>query len=90
MIAALQGLPRATARARADELRTRFDLTAAAGRRVRTFSGGIRRRLDLALSLVVAVPVAFLDEPTTGLDPRSRRDLWVVVRAMREEGTTVL
>ncbi len=86
MIAALQGLPRATARARADELRTRFDLTAAAGRRVRTFSGGIRRRLDLALSLVVA----FLDEPTTGLDPRSRRDLWVDVRAMREEGTTVL
>lgn len=57
---------------------------------MRTFSGGIRRRLDLALSLVVAVPVAFLDEPTTGLDPRSRRDLWVVVRAMREEGTTVL
>ncbi|HLV05451.1 MAG TPA: ATP-binding cassette domain-containing protein [Actinomycetaceae bacterium] len=90
MMAALHGLGRAAARARARELIERFGLTAAAGRRVGTFSGGMRRRLDIALSLVVAVPVVFLDEPTTGLDPTSRRELWDVVRTLREGGTTVL
>ncbi len=90
MMAALHGLRRDAARARARELIARFGLTAAAGRRVSTYSGGMRRRLDLALSLVVAVPVVFLDEPTTGLDPTSRRELWEVIRSLREGGTTVL
>ncbi|MFL6122151.1 ATP-binding cassette domain-containing protein [Actinophytocola sp.] len=79
-----------TARARADELLTRFGLTEAAGRLVRTYSGGMRRRLDVAASLVAAPSVLFLDEPTTGLDPRSRGEVWGLVRALVREGTTVL
>lgn len=90
MMAGLRGLRGGVARRRTRELLERFDLTDAARRRVKTFSGGMRRRLDLALSLVVAADVVFLDEPTTGLDPRSRRELWDVIRTLRAEGTTVL
>lgn len=90
MMARLQGLRGRAARRRTRELLARFDLTDAARRRVKTFSGGMRRRLDLALSLVVAADVVFLDEPTTGLDPRSRRELWEVIRTLRADGTTVL
>ena len=90
MMAGLQGLRGRTARHRTRELLARFGLTDAARRRVKTFSGGMRRRLDLALSLVVAADVVFLDEPTTGLDPRSRRELWEVIRSLRADGTTVL
>ncbi|SED75196.1 ABC-2 type transport system ATP-binding protein [Ruania alba] len=90
MMAGLHGLRGRAARSRSRELIERFGLTGAADRRVKTYSGGMRRRLDLALSLVVAVPVVFLDEPTTGLDPRSRRELWEVIRALRADGTTVL
>ncbi len=67
-----------------------FSLTEAANKRVRTYSGGMRRRLDLAASLVVPAEVVFLDEPTTGLDPRSRNELWDVVRQMREDGLTIV
>ncbi len=77
-------------RLRADELLERFALTDAAGRRVRTYSGGMRRRLDLAASLVARPPILFLDEPTTGLDPRSRIGLWDVIKGLVSEGTTVL
>jgi ABC-2 type transport system ATP-binding protein len=75
---------------RADGLLERFDLVAAADRRVATYSGGMRRRLDLAMSLVSDPPVVFLDEPTTGLDPRSRRDVWAAVTGLKESGVTVL
>jgi oleandomycin transport system ATP-binding protein len=78
------------ARARASELVDRFGLTEAAGRLVKTYSGGMRRRLDVAASLVAAPAVLFLDEPTTGLDPRSRGDVWDLVRSLVREGTTVL
>jgi ABC-2 type transport system ATP-binding protein len=74
----------------ADDLLERFALTEAAGRRVSTYSGGMRRRLDLAISLVVPRPVLFLDEPSTGLDPRSRLTTWEVVRELRAAGTSVL
>ncbi|MGA5197088.1 ATP-binding cassette domain-containing protein [Streptomyces exfoliatus] len=77
-------------RARADELLERFGLTAAAGRPVRTYSGGMRRRLDLAASLLVTPRVLFLDEPTTGLDPHSRNGIWDAVRELAAQGTTVL
>jgi ABC-2 type transport system ATP-binding protein len=83
-------LPAALARRRADELLARFGLTEAAGRLVRTYSGGMRRRLDLAASLVAAPAVLFLDEPTTGLDPVSRGEMWRAIRAMAADGTTVL
>ena len=76
MIGRLLGLPRAEARARAAELLERFDLTDAAGRPVKTYSGGMRRRLDLAASLVGRPRVLYLDEPTTGLDPHSRNEVW--------------
>jgi ABC-2 type transport system ATP-binding protein len=76
--------------ARADELLDRFDLGGAASRPVRTYSGGMRRRLDLAAALVHRPPVLFLDEPTTGLDPRSRRELWAVIGELVAEGTTLL
>jgi len=90
MLGRLSGLRPAAARRRAGELAERFGLGDAAGRRTGTYSGGMRRRLDLALSLVFPAPVLFLDEPTTGLDPRSRRELWTSIRALADDGTTVL
>ena len=78
------------AKRRADELLEQFDLTHAADRSGRTYSGGMRRRLDLAASLILAPEVLFLDEPTTGLDPRSRNDVWDAVRSLVAGGTTVL
>ncbi|WP_101847320.1 ATP-binding cassette domain-containing protein [Zhihengliuella sp. ISTPL4] len=89
MFARLSGLGRTAARRRAADLIALFDLTDAANRAVRTYSGGMRRRLDLALSFVVTPEVLFLDEPTTGLDTRSRRDLWDTIRAFADTGTTV-
>ncbi len=86
---ALHGLKRAQARARADELLERVDLVDAADRRLATYSGGMRRRLDLALALVHRPRVLFLDEPTTGLDPASRAALWREVRLLNDDGTTV-
>jgi ABC-2 type transport system ATP-binding protein len=74
----------------ADDLLARFQLTDAAERRVATYSGGMRRRLDIAMSLIGDPPVIFLDEPTTGLDPRSRVEVWNSVRELAEQGTTVL
>jgi ABC-2 type transport system ATP-binding protein len=89
MLGRLSGLTRHAARRRAAELLARFDLTDAASRRVGAYSGGMRRRLDLALSFVVTPEVLFLDEPTTGLDTRSRRELWDVIRSLADAGTTV-
>ncbi|MFZ9383329.1 MAG: ATP-binding cassette domain-containing protein [Ilumatobacteraceae bacterium] len=86
----LYGIPKNVASKRAPELLERVGLTAAADRRVGTYSGGMRRRLDLALSLVHEPSVLFLDEPTTGLDPMSRLTLWEEVRRLNREGTTVL
>ncbi|PGH44902.1 ABC-2 type transport system ATP-binding protein [Micromonospora sediminicola] len=86
----LRRLPARTARRRADELLDRFGLAAVADRSAGTYSGGMRRRLDLAASLVVPPRVLFLDEPTTGLDPRSRNGLWTAVRELVADGTTVL
>jgi ABC-2 type transport system ATP-binding protein len=83
-------LGRRRARARAAELLERFELADAGGRLVKTWSGGMRRRLDLVASLIVAPAVLFLDEPTTGLDPRSRNEIWSAVRSLAAEGTTVL
>jgi ABC-2 type transport system ATP-binding protein len=90
MIGRLSGLSRAAVRVRADELLDLFDLTASAGRTVRTYSGGMRRRLDLAASLVATPPVLFLDEPTTGLDPRGRLDLWRLIGELTASGTSVV
>jgi oleandomycin transport system ATP-binding protein len=90
MIGRLLGLPRAQARARARELLGRFELSDAAGRPAKTYSGGMRRRLDIAASLVGRPRVLFLDEPTTGLDPRSRSDVWGMIRALVSDGVTVL
>jgi ABC-2 type transport system ATP-binding protein len=90
LIGRLAHLPRAGIRSRADELLERFGLADAAGRTVRTYSGGMRRRLDLAAALLHRPPVLFLDEPTTGLDPASRSGLWSTVRDLVAEGTTVL
>ena len=90
MIGRLYHLGRRRARTRAKELLELFDLADAAARPVKTYSGGMRRRLDLAGALVAAPPVLFLDEPTTGLDPHGRRQLWEVIRAMVGGGTTVL
>jgi daunorubicin resistance ABC transporter ATP-binding subunit len=90
MLGQLSRMSRRQARARAADLLTQFGLESAAGRAVRTYSGGMRRRLDLAASLVGGPAVLFLDEPTTGLDPDSRRALWEVVRRLAREGTTVL
>lgn len=89
MFARLAGLGRAAAKRRAAALIAQFDLVDAASRAVRTFSGGMRRRLDLALSFVVTPEVLFLDEPTTGLDTRSRRALWDIIRMLADTGTTV-
>ncbi|MCU1401657.1 MAG: Daunorubicin resistance transporter, ATP-binding protein [Acidimicrobiales bacterium] len=90
MVGRLHHLSKAEARRRADDLLERLDLTDAANRLVKTFSGGMRRRLDLAACLVSAPEVLFLDEPTTGLDPRSRNDLWEMLRDLVREGTTVI
>jgi ABC-2 type transport system ATP-binding protein len=90
MIAELAGLRRGPATARADGLLERFELTHAADRQVRGYSGGMRRRLDLAASLVANPPVLFLDEPTTGLDPTSRARMWDVIRELVAGGTTLL
>ncbi|WP_182358008.1 ATP-binding cassette domain-containing protein [Tomitella gaofuii] len=90
LMADLQHLPRARGRAVADGLLRRFDLTDAADRSSRTYSGGMQRRLDLAMTLVGAPDVVFLDEPTTGLDPRSRRALWDEVRDLVRDGVTIL
>ncbi|NLE72713.1 MAG: ATP-binding cassette domain-containing protein [Actinomycetales bacterium] len=90
LMARLAHLPAATGRRRADELLDAFGLADAADRLVRTYSGGMRRRLDLAVSLLTRPRVIFLDEPTTGLDPRSRGDLWAVVRDVVAGGATVL
>jgi oleandomycin transport system ATP-binding protein len=90
MIGRLLGLTRLAAKARAAELLERFGLADAAGRAAKTYSGGMRRRLDLAASLVGRPQVLFLDEPTTGLDPRSRTELWGVVRGLQSDGVTVL
>jgi ABC-2 type transport system ATP-binding protein len=87
--ATLQGLPPAAGRERADALLERVDLAAAADRRVGAYSGGMKRRLDLAAALVHEPRVLFLDEPTTGLDPVSRKTIWEEVRALNEDGTTV-
>ncbi len=90
LIARLLGLKRADARARADELLADFSLQEAGRRPAQTYSGGMRRRLDLAASLVGRPRILFLDEPSTGLDPRARRDLWERVRQLQAAGTTVL
>lgn len=86
----LRGLRRREAKARADELLQQFDLVDAADRRLNTYSGGMFRRVDLASALVVPPRVLFLDEPTTGLDPRSRRDVWTLVSSLAVQGITVL
>jgi ABC-2 type transport system ATP-binding protein len=88
--AVLYGLPKSQHRIRANELLERVGLTAAADRRVGTYSGGMRRRLDLALSLIHEPSVLFLDEPTTGLDPMSRISLWEEIQRLNHDGTTVL
>jgi ABC transporter DrrB family efflux protein len=90
MFGRLFKLSREGARRRADELLERFDLVQAADRPARTYSGGMRRRLDIASSLLTRPQVLFLDEPTTGLDPRSRNEIWAIVRELRREGTTLL
>jgi ABC-2 type transport system ATP-binding protein len=90
MVGRLSGLRRADARARAIELLARFDLTDAADRVLKGYSGGMRRRLDLAAGLVTRPPVIFLDEPTTGLDPTSRARMWEVIRDLVADGVTVL
>lgn len=89
MIGRLSGLTAAESRARAAELLQAFDLTAAARKYVKTYSGGMRRRLDLAISLVVSRPILFLDEPTTGLDTNSRRTLWDIITQLKEQGMTI-
>ena len=86
----LLGLKRPAAKARADELLDAFGLEEAASRLVKHYSGGMRRRLDIAASIVVTPELLFLDEPTTGLDPRSRNQVWDIIRALRAEGTTIL
>jgi ABC-2 type transport system ATP-binding protein len=90
MIARLRHLDRATAKRRTRELLEQFDLVEAGRRKVATYSGGMRRRLDLAISFISNPPVIFLDEPTTGLDPRSRRAVWDAVGALTDEGATIL
>jgi ABC-2 type transport system ATP-binding protein len=90
MVGRLYGAPRRQAKARGRELLERFGLTEASGRPTKTYSGGMRRRLDLAAALVASPPVLFLDEPTTGLDPRSRLSLWAMIEGLVAEGTTVL
>ena len=90
MMARLTHLGRRTAKLRTAELLEQFDLVDAARKRVGTYSGGMRRRLDLAISMIATPPVVFLDEPTTGLDPRSRNQMWDVVGQLAAAGTTIL
>ena len=90
MVGRLHHMPKLAALRRADELLEQLDLTEASGRLVKTFSGGMRRRLDLAASIVAQPEVLFLDEPTTGLDPRSRSDMWAVMRKLAADGTTIV
>jgi ABC-2 type transport system ATP-binding protein len=90
LIGALYGLPKRYVREATERLFDRFDLTDAADRMAKTYSGGMRRRLDLAVSLLAAPPILFLDEPTTGLDPQSRSGLWAVLRELVDEGTTLV
>jgi ABC-2 type transport system ATP-binding protein len=90
MVGQLYHLPKGEPKVRATELLERFDLAEAGSRLVRTYSGGMRRRLDLAAALVARPPVLFLDEPTTGLDPRSRAGLWETIEGRVADGTTVL
>lgn len=90
LVARLLGLARRPAKSRASELLAAFELTDAASRQVKTYSGGMRRRLDLAASMIVRPEVLFLDEPTTGLDPRSRSQVWEIVRAIVADGSTVV
>ncbi len=90
LLGRLLGLKRAAAKRRADELLEAFGISEAAGRLVKNFSGGMRRRLDIAASIVVTPELMFLDEPTTGLDPRSRNQVWDIIRALVAGGTTIL
>jgi len=90
MVGRLYHLPAAEARRRAETVLERFDLTDAADRVAKTYSGGMRRRLDLGASLVGRPQILFLDEPTTGLDPRSRIEMWDIIRELQHEGTTLL
>jgi ABC-2 type transport system ATP-binding protein len=90
LLARLLGLKRAQAKARTAELLEAFELADAAGRLVKNYAGGMRRRLDIAASIVVTPELMFLDEPTTGLDPRSRNQVWDIIRALVGEGTTIL
>jgi len=90
LLGRLVGLKHAAAKVRAEELLAAFDLSEAANRLVKNFSGGMRRRLDIAASIVVTPELMFLDEPTTGLDPRSRSQVWSIIRALVGAGTTIL
>src|SRR4051794_30272345 len=90
LLGRLLGLSRASSRTRADELLQAFGIAEASARLVKHFSGGMRRRLDIAASIVVTPRLMFLDEPTTGLDPRSRNQVWEIARALQAGGTTIL
>lgn len=90
MMGRLYRLTKQSATARAEELLTEFDLVDAADRPAKTYSGGMRRRLDLAVSLVATPPIIFLDEPTTGLDPRSRMAMWEIIKSLKKSGSTIL
>jgi len=90
MMGRLYRLTSASAKARAQELLEEFDLVEAADRPAKTYSGGMRRRLDLSVSLIATPPVIFLDEPTTGLDPRSRLAMWAIIKKLMAKGTTIL
>lgn len=90
MMGQLYHLTKASAKERAEELLKEFDLVDAANRPLKTYSGGMRRRLDLAVSLIATPPVIFLDEPTTGLDPRSRITMWGIINRLKENGATIL
>jgi ABC-2 type transport system ATP-binding protein len=90
MMGRLYRLTKESAKARAEELLDDFDLVEAADRPLKTYSGGMRRRLDLAVSLIATPPIIFLDEPTTGLDPRSRQSMWAIIKQLLAGGTTIL